>query len=107
VVPPASSPCAALTTCCGTLDEDDQEDCQEVADEADFDACRTSLRELCPNVTTTTTPSSSPCADLLTCCDTLEEDADIDACRTTAVGADPVACQDANTTLCEAAGDDD
>jgi hypothetical protein len=98
----------ALATCCATL-EDDQEDCQAVADAAVGADCSASLTELCPT-TTTAIPPATPigtCADLqTTCCSTLEDDEDTEECTAAVTAGDVAACQAANDALCGAAADD-
>jgi hypothetical protein len=108
---PATADCPALAVCCNSLDEDDQEDCQEVVDGAVAADCRASLSELCPGTTTTPTtatiPSSGECAMLDTqCCATLDDDDDVEDCKAAVNAADAAGCQEANLALC-GAGDDD
>jgi hypothetical protein len=98
----------ALVTCCATV-EDDQEDCQAVADAAVAAECSASLTELCPT-TATATPPATPiqtCADLQAmCCSTLEDDEDIEECTAAVTAGDVASCQAANDALCGAADDD-
>lgn len=46
---PSVDACSALSGCCATLDEEDQEDCQGVVDEADAMGCMDTQAELCPD----------------------------------------------------------
>ena len=107
--PTAADACTQLTSCCATL-EDDQEDCQAVADAAVTTDCSASLDELCPNLTvttTSTTPRAGVCAMLdTTCCSSLEDDEDIEECQAAVSSANDTMCQDALDALCAAGGDD-
>jgi hypothetical protein len=60
-----------LSTCCAALrDEDDREDCEEVAERNDAERCTRASEQACTAPAMPTTAGES-CTKLSTCCDTL------------------------------------
>ncbi len=104
---PGSDPCVALNQCCATLiDEEDQEDCTGVVEEADATACTQSAADYCttvptvPTVPTPGVPGSDPCATLTQCCSALADEEDQEECTEVVEEADPAACTESAADYC-------
>lgn len=97
--PSAGNPqCTALSTCCAALtDEDDREDCQEVAERNDAERCMRASEDACqapgmPNMPTMPTTQGEACMKLSTCCGTLPRPPQQEDCREEAMRADDERC---------------
>lgn len=97
---PQAPSCETLTTCCATLEEEDQEDCQGVVDEADPAACTEAQAELCPATSTTPETTTDDCPKLMICCMSLTDDEDQEECLEVVTDADAAACGESLTELC-------
>jgi hypothetical protein len=97
---PQAPSCGTLTTCCATLEEEDQEDCQSVVDEADPAACSEAQAELCPATSTTPGAMTDDCPKLMICCTSLTDDEDQEECLEVVTDADAAACGESLTELC-------
>jgi hypothetical protein len=97
---PQEPSCGTLTTCCATLEEEDQEDCQSVVDEADPAACTEAQAELCPATSTTPGTMTDDCPKLMICCTSLTDDEDQEECLEVVADADAAACGESLTELC-------
>lgn len=94
------SACETLSTCCATLEEEDQEDCQGAVDEADPAACEEAQAELCPATTGTPGTTTDDCPKLMGCCMSLSDDEDQEECLEVVTDADAAACSESLTELC-------
>jgi hypothetical protein len=101
-VPPGTDACSALKTCCGELDdEDDQEACGDVASEDDEGDCRDALADLCSDDDTMPTdPGAASCEALQSCCAELDDEDDQEQCEEVVSDADPDACAEAGADFC-------
>ena len=97
---PQEPSCGTLTTCCATLEEEDQEDCRSVVDEADPAACTEAQAELCPAPSTTPGAMTDDCLKLMICCMSLTDDEDQEECLEVVADADAAACGESLTELC-------
>jgi hypothetical protein len=87
--------CTALATCCAALtDEDDREDCQEVAERNDAERCSRASEDACRSQGMPTTPTTQgeACMKLSTCCGTLPRPPQQEDCREDAMRADDERC---------------
>jgi len=92
--------CETLATCCATLEEEDQEDCQSAVDEADPAACEEAQAELCPATPTTPGTMTDDCPKLMMCCMSLTDDEDQEECLEVVTDADAAACGESLAELC-------
>lgn len=92
--------CETLSTCCATLEDEDQEDCQGAVDEADAAACEEAQAELCPATTGTPGTTTDDCPKLMICCMSLTDDEDQEECLEVVADADAAACGESLTDLC-------
>lgn len=92
--------CDALATCCATLEEEDQEDCQSTVDEADPAGCDEAQAELCPATSTAPGTMTDDCPKLMVCCMSLTDDEDQEECLEVVTDADATACGESLAELC-------
>jgi hypothetical protein len=95
-----TSSCDTLATCCATLEDEDQEDCQSAVDEADPAACDEAQAELCPAATTPPGTATDDCPKLMICCTSLTDDEDQEECLEVVADADAAACGESLAELC-------
>jgi hypothetical protein len=99
--------CVALATCCAALtDEDDREDCQEVAERNDAERCMRASEAACQSQGTPTTPTTQgeACMKLSTCCGTLPRPPQQADCLQDAMRADDERCTRQLQRICPELG---
>ena len=97
---PVQPSCDTLATCCATLEDEDQEDCQSTVDEADPAACDEARAELCPATPSDPSTMGDDCPKLMICCVSLMDDEDQEECLEVVTGADAAACGESLSELC-------
>jgi len=89
---PGNAVCSALATCCAELtDEDEKEDCEEVAQDDDAERCTRASEAACQTQAMPTMPSEA-CSKLSTCCATLPGERDQEECQEDVTRADDERC---------------
>jgi hypothetical protein len=108
-MPPSagSAECVALATCCAALtDEDDREDCQEVAERNDAERCMRASEDACQSQGMPTTPPTTgeACMKLSTCCGTLPRPPQQEDCQEEVMRADDERCTRQLQRICPELG---